>query len=107
MAHALIPPTPRVPYATVGAPRSMLRTDPVLARFPMPTLTTGGTVTMRITQTTAQGALDLRWVVSSKASSGPPRPLASQRETLVICPTCHHPRWWEPRQRLRQRQVPS
>lgn len=84
MAQSLAPTTPRVPHATAGAPLSILRTETVLSRFPIHNLATGGTVTMRITQTNAEGALDLRWAVSYNAYYGPPRHLAYKLDTIVI-----------------------
>ena len=84
MAQSLAPTTPRIPHSTAGAPLSILRTETVLSRFPIHNLTTGGAVTIRITQTNTQGALDLRWAVSYNEYYGPPRHLAYKLDTIVI-----------------------
>jgi len=84
MVQSLAPTTPRVCHSTAGAPLSILRTETVLSRFPIHNLTTGGAVTIRITQTNAQGDLDLRWAVSYNAYYGPPRHLAYKLDTIVI-----------------------
>jgi hypothetical protein len=84
MSQSLAPTTPRARHATAEAPLSILRTETVLSRFPIHNLTTGGAVTIRITQTNAQGDLDLRWAVSYNAYYGPPRHLAYKLDTLVI-----------------------
>src|SRR6266852_1148501 len=84
MVQSLAPTTPRVCHSTAGAPLSILRTETVLSRFPIHNLTTGGAVTIRITQTNAQGDLDLRWAVSYNDYYGPPRQLAYKLDTIVI-----------------------
>ncbi len=84
MVQSLAPTTPRVCHSTAGAPLSILRTETVLSRFPIHNLTTGGAVTIRITQTNAQGDLDLRWAVSYNEYYGPPRHLAYKLDTIVI-----------------------
>jgi len=84
MVQSLAPTTPRVPPSTACAPLSILRTETVLSRFPIHNLTTGGAVTIRITQTNAQGAVDLRWAVSYNDYYGPPRHLAYKLDTIVI-----------------------
>ena len=84
MVPSPTPPTPCRPHAAAGAPLSILRTETVLSRLPIHNLTTGGPVTIRITRTNAQGALDLRWAVSYNAYYGPPRHLAYKLDTIVI-----------------------
>jgi hypothetical protein len=84
MVPSLAPTAPRVRHATAGAPLSILRTETVLSRFPIHNLTTGDAVTIQITRTNAQGALDLRWAVSYNAYYGPPRHLAYKLDTIVI-----------------------
>src|SRR5262245_46128640 len=84
MVPSLAPTTPHGSSATAGAPLSILRTETVLSRFPIHNLTTGDAVTIRITQTNAQGALDLRWAVSYNDYYGPPRHLAYKLDTIVI-----------------------
>src|SRR5712691_3828565 len=84
MVQSLAPTPPRARHSTAGAPLSILRTETVLSRFPIHNLTTGGAVTIRITQTNAQGDLDLRWAVSYNAYYGPPRHLAYKLDTIVI-----------------------
>jgi hypothetical protein len=80
-------PTSTVPQAARqpnGAPLSILRTETVLSRFPIHNLTQGREVTIHITQTTAQGTLELRWEVSYNQRYGPPGPLAYKLDTIVI-----------------------
>src|SRR5712691_7909194 len=84
MVQSLAPTPPRVPPSTACAPLSILRTETVLSRFPIHNLTTGGAVTIRMTQTNAQGDVDLRWAVSYNAYYGPPRQLAYKLDTIVI-----------------------
>src|SRR5712691_8942640 len=84
MVQSLAPTPPRVRHSTAGAPLSILRTETVLSRFPIHNLTTGGAVTIRITQTNAQGDVDLRWAVSYNEYYGPPRHLAYKLDTIVI-----------------------
>ena len=52
--------------------------------LPDHTLTKCGRVTIHITRTNAQGALDLRWTVSYNEHYGPPRQLAYKLDTVVI-----------------------
>jgi hypothetical protein len=47
-------------------------------------LTQGRVVTIHLTQTNAQGTLELRWDVSYNARYGPPGPLAYKLDTIVI-----------------------
>jgi hypothetical protein len=76
--------TPRVPHQTVHAPLSILRTETVLSRFPIHTLTKRGRVAIRIRQANALGDLELRWDVSYNEHYGPPRQLAYKLDTIVI-----------------------
>lgn len=69
---------------TARAPLSILRTETVLARFPIHQLSTGQDVPIRLTQTNAQGDLALRWAVTYNAYYGPPRHLAYKLDTIVI-----------------------
>ena len=76
-----------VPQASgqpTSVPLSILRTETVLSRFPMHHLTQGRVVTIHLTQTNAQGTLELRWDVSYNARYGPPGPLAYKLDTIVI-----------------------
>jgi hypothetical protein len=84
MVQSLAPTTPRAHHTTAEAPLSILRTETVLSRFPIHNLTTGSAVTIRITQTNAQGELDLRWAVSYNEYYGPPRHLAYKLDTIVV-----------------------
>ena len=77
-------PIPPGPAQTARAPLSILRTETVLSRFPIHTLTKCGRVTIHITRTNAQGALDVRWTVSYNEHYGPPRQLAYKLDTVVI-----------------------
>jgi hypothetical protein len=65
-------------------PPTILRTETVLSRLPIHTLTKKGTVSIHITRTNAHGDVDLRWDVSYNARYGPPRQLAYKLDTLVI-----------------------
>src|SRR5262245_14653814 len=89
MVQSLARTPSRVRGAPAGAPRRLLRIETVLIRCPIHTLTTGGAVIRRLSQTTAQGALDLRWAVSANAYSGSPHLLASTRDTLVLTQRRH------------------
>jgi hypothetical protein len=74
----------RVPHQKVHAPLSILRTETVLSRFPIHTLTKRGRVAIRIRRANALGALELRWDVSYNEHYGPPRQLAYKLDTIVI-----------------------
>ncbi len=76
--------TSPVSAPTTRPPLSILRTETVLSRFPIHTLTKCGRVTIHITQTDAQGALDVQWTVSYNEHYGPPRQLAYKLDTVVI-----------------------
>src|SRR5215510_9618801 len=98
-----------VPQASgqlTSVPLSILRTETVLSRFPMYHLTQGRVVTIHLTQTNAQGTLELRWDVSYNTRYGPPGPLAYKLDTIVITqsPVCLHPPLFRVRglERLRQ-----
>ena len=77
-------PTPPVSAPPARPPLSILRTETVLSRFPIHTLTKCGRVTIHITQTDAQGALDVQWTVAYNEHYGPPRQLAYKLDTVVI-----------------------
>jgi len=66
----------RGPHQTVHAPLSILRTETVLSRFPIHTLTKRGRVAIRIRRANALGDLELRWDVSYNEHYGPPCQLA-------------------------------
>src|SRR2546428_10988515 len=66
------------------APLSILRAETVLSRFPIHNLTQGREVSIHMTQTNAQGTLELRWEVSYNERYGPPGPLAYKLDTIVI-----------------------
>src|SRR5438128_6871505 len=74
----------RVSPQTTLAPLSTMRTETVLSRFPMHHRTTREWVTLPIRRPTAHGACACRWAVSYNAYDGPPRPLASHRDTIGI-----------------------
>ena len=74
----------RGPHQTVHAPLSILRTETVLSRFPIHTLTKRGRVAIRIRRANALGDLELRWDVSYNEHYGPPRQLAYKLDTIVI-----------------------
>src|SRR5256886_2234280 len=66
------------------APLSILRAETVLSRFPIHNLTQGREVSIHMTQTNAQGTLELRWEVSYNERYGQPGPLAYKLDTIVI-----------------------
>src|SRR5436309_10328109 len=74
----------RTPHQTTCVPLSILRTETVLSRFPIPHLTKRGDVTIHITKTNAQGELELSWAVAYNNYYGPPGPLAYKLDTIVI-----------------------
>ena len=74
----------RVLQQTAHTPLSILRTETVLSRFPIHTLTKRGRVTIRIRRTNVHGELDVRWEVSYNEHYGPPRQLAYKLDTIVI-----------------------
>jgi hypothetical protein len=84
MVQSLASTTTPAPLSTACAPLSILRTETVLSRLPIHNLTTGGAVAIRITQTNAQGDVDLHWAVSYNEYYGPPRHLAYKLDTIVI-----------------------
>ena len=73
-----------VPHQAVHAPLSILRTETVLSRFPIHTLTKRGRVAIRIRRANALGDIELRWDVSYNEHYGPPRQLAYKLDTIVI-----------------------
>src|SRR6266581_1517196 len=83
VTHASVPvletfrPSPRTPLR-------ILRTETVLSRFPIHSLTTHGRVSIHLQCTNAQGDLDYLWDVSTSVHHGPPGPLAYKLDTLVI-----------------------
>ncbi len=84
MVQSLMSTVQHVPQQTTRTPLSILRTETVLSRFPIHTLTKRGRVTIRIRRTNAHGALDVRWEVSYNEHYGPPRQLAYKLDTIVI-----------------------
>jgi hypothetical protein len=80
-SRSTVPQASRQP---TRVPLSILRTETVLSRFPIHHLTQGRVVTIHLTQTNAQGTLELRWDVSYNARYGPPGPLAYKLDTIVI-----------------------
>jgi hypothetical protein len=84
MLQSLTATVPCVPQQTAHTPLSILRTETVLSRFPIHTLTKRGRVTIRIRRTNAHGELDVRWDVSYNEHYGPPRQLAYKLDTIVI-----------------------
>src|SRR6266568_375734 len=84
MRQSLTSISPQAPQQTTRAPRSILRTETVLSRFPIHLLAKRGRVAIAIRRTNAQGVLDLRWEVSYNERDGPPRQLAYKLDTIVI-----------------------
>jgi hypothetical protein len=67
-----------------GSPFTILRTETVLSRLPIHTLTKHGTVDIAIVSTNDQGVTTLRWEVSASTKYGAPRQLAYKLDTLVV-----------------------
>jgi hypothetical protein len=65
-------------------PLNLIRTDTVLARFPIHNLAKKGEVHIHITITNAQGQVDCSWQVFPNPAFGAPRQLAYKLDTLVI-----------------------
>jgi hypothetical protein len=76
--------TQHLSQQTARAPLSILRTETVLSRFPIHTLTKRGSVTIHMTRTNTHGDVELHWAVSYNAHYGPPRQLAYKLDTIVI-----------------------
>ena len=84
MYQSLTATVPCRPPQTAGTPLSILRTETVLSRFPIHTLTKRGRVLIRIRRTDAHGERDVRWDVSYNEHYGPPRQLAYKLDTIVL-----------------------
>src|SRR5713101_6370926 len=84
MVQSLMSTVQHVPQQTTRTPLSILRTETVLSRFPIHTLTKRGRVAIRIRRANALGDLELRWDVSYNEHYGPPRQLAYKLDTIVI-----------------------
>jgi len=69
---------------TALVPLNLIRTDTVLARFPIHNLAKKGEVHIHITVTNAQGHVDCSWQVFPNPAFGAPRQLAYKLDTLVI-----------------------
>jgi hypothetical protein len=69
---------------TALVPLNLIRTDTVLARFPIHNLAKKGEVQIRITVKNAQGQVECSWQVSPNPAFGTPRQLAYKLDTLVI-----------------------
>ena len=73
-------PPPRPPAgaapSTALVPLNLIRTDTVLARFPIHNLAKKGEVHIHITIKNAQGQVDCSWQVSPNPAFGAPRQLA-------------------------------
>ena len=70
--------------STALVPLNLIRTDTVLARFPIHNLAKKGDVHIHITLTNAQGQVDCSWQVFPNPAFGAPRQLAYKLDTLVI-----------------------
>jgi hypothetical protein len=69
---------------TALVPLNLIRTDTVLARFPIHNLAKKGEVHIHITITNAQGQVNCSWQVFPNPAFGAPRQLAYKLDTLVI-----------------------
>src|SRR6266478_7604613 len=84
MVQSLRSIVPMASHQPPLVPLSILRTETVLSRFPIHTLTKRGRVTIRIRRTNVHWELDVRWKVSYNEHYGPPRQLAYKLDTIVI-----------------------
>ena len=84
MYQSLTATVPCRPPQTARTPLSILRTETVLSRFPIHTLTKCGRVTHSHHPDRRPRALDVRWTVSYNEHYGPPRQLAYKLDTVVI-----------------------
>lgn len=62
----------------------IIRTETVLSRLPVHSLSKTGDFDILITRRNSQGEVELHWSVSHSAKYGPPRQLAYKLDTLVI-----------------------
>jgi hypothetical protein len=62
----------------------IIRTETVLSRLPVHSLSKTGEFDITITRRNAQGEVELHWSVSHSAKYGPPRQLAYKLDTLVV-----------------------
>lgn len=62
----------------------IIRTETVLSRLPVHSLSKTGDFDIVITRRNAQGEVELHWSVSHSAKYGPPRQLAYKLDTLVV-----------------------
>jgi hypothetical protein len=69
---------------SAGGPLAVIRTETVLSRLPIHTLTKTGQVTIHLVRHAAPGLRDLSWRVSPSLAYGPPRQLAYKLDTVVI-----------------------
>jgi hypothetical protein len=65
-------------------PLNLIRTETVLARFPIHNLSKKGEVQIHITVKNARGQVECSWQVSPNPAFGTPRQLAYKLDTLVI-----------------------
>ena len=62
----------------------IIRTETVLSRLPVHSLSKTGPFDIVITRRNQQGEVELHWSVSHSAKYGPPRQLAYKLDTLVV-----------------------
>jgi hypothetical protein len=67
-----------------GGPLAVIRTETVLSRLPIHTLTKTGQVAIHLVRHAGHGPLDLHWRVSPSLDYGAPRQLAYKLDTVVI-----------------------
>ena len=82
---SLTPVTPtEEPASTALTPQHVIRTDTVLARFPIHTLAKRGQMEIHIIVKNAHGQVECSWQVCPNPAFGAPRQLAYKLDTLVI-----------------------
>lgn len=84
MPRSITPSAQKSSDPTTLVPFSILRTETVLSRFPIHTLSKRGRVTIDIQQKNTHGDLTVRWEVSYNERYGPARQLAYKLDTIVI-----------------------
>jgi hypothetical protein len=62
----------------------IIRTETVLSRLPVHNLAKKGKVNIQILKTTAEGKVELKWIVSYSDRYGQARQLAYKLDTIVI-----------------------
>ena len=75
---------PATNSASEAAALDIIRTETVLSRMPVHNLAKRGNVNIQILKTTAEGKVELKWIVSYSDRYGQARQLAYKLDTIVI-----------------------